>query len=192
MIYGSLKNLFILVIFAALCSCSTSRVKVNYNDEIDFLDFKTFAWLEPMNKDKKGYISLGEQAVRKKISDSMNLKGLQKVESDKADILVAINVTQKEKIHYSSSPAFYHSHYRSRWGYSPYWYEPEYYTESTFILAFVNPKTKQALWEGYAKDSSFNEMSEAEVQKIVDAFFNYFPPLPTSDFEGYHKLDKLK
>ncbi|MCM8531363.1 MAG: DUF4136 domain-containing protein [Lentisphaeraceae bacterium] len=192
MSFGSLKNFVVLAIFTALCSCSTSRVKVNYNDEVDFLDFKTFAWLQPMKKDKKGYVSLGKQSVRKKINDALNLKGLQEVDAAKADVLVTMNVTKKEKIHYSSNPSFYHSHYRSRWGYSPYWNEPEYYTESTFVLAFVDPKSKQALWEGYAKDSSFNDMNDTEVQKIVDAFFNYFPPLPTSDFEGYDKLESVK
>ncbi|MCM8538594.1 MAG: DUF4136 domain-containing protein [Lentisphaeraceae bacterium] len=200
MSFGSLKNLVILTVFIALCSCSTSRVKVNYNDEVDFLDFKTFAWLEPMKKDKKSYISLSDQSVRKMINEALKLKGLKEAQASKADVFITTNLTEKEKVSYNSNPAFFnsnpaffHSYYRPYWGYSTHWSAgPDYYTESTFVLAFVDPKTKHSLWEGYAKDSSFSSMSETEVQKIVDAFFNYFPPLPTPDFEGYDKLEDVK
>ena len=192
MTFSSIKNLFIFFAFAVLCSCTTARVKVNYNDEIDFLDFKTFAWLKPIKKDGESYVSLGEQSVRKTINDALNSKGFQEVHASKADILVTTNVTKKEKVHYNANPAFFNSYYGPRWGYSTFWYGPEYYTESTFVLAFVEPKTKQSLWEGYIKNSSFDNMKELDIQKIVDAFFNYFPPLPSADFDGYDKLEDIK
>lgn len=184
MITRPAANALLLILFAVLCSCQTVSVKVDYNDQVDFFDFQTFAFLESPKKNDKGYVSMGDQTAQMMIRKALEQKGVSQVEGAKADILVALNVTEKDKVYYSNVHPGYYSY--GRWGYSAYhWSQPEEYTESTIVLAFIDPKTKKALWEGICKNSSFDTISEKNLQKIVDAFFNYYPPLPGDDFKGY-------
>ena len=183
MINRFLANALIVGICAILCSCQSVRVKVNYNEQVDFFDFKNYAWFEAPKENDKGYVSMEDQAVQNMISKSLDEKGLTEVERDKADILIAVNVKEKDKVYYANIPYSYYSY--GRWGYSRHWVEPEEYTESTIVLAFIDPKTKKALWEGVSKNTSFSSISEENLQKIIDSFLNYYPPLPGEDFKGY-------
>ncbi|MCH2204662.1 MAG: DUF4136 domain-containing protein [Lentisphaerales bacterium] len=183
MITRPMAHVLLLAVFAILCSCQTVRVKVDYNDQVDFFDFQEFAFLEAPKKNSKGYVSMGDQSMKNMIRKSLQEKGVTEVESSKADILVAINVSEKDKVYYSNVHPGYYSY--GGWGYSHHWIQPEEYTESTIVLAFVDPKTKKALWEGSCKNTSFDTISDENLQKIVNAFFNYYPPLPGEGFEGY-------
>ena len=154
---------------------------MNYNNDVDFLAFQNYAWLMPVDVNDKGYIGLGEQNLRMLVKESLLGKGLTETSIDKADVLIAVNVTEKEKVHYSSSHHGYYPY--SRWGYSHHWVEPEQYTESTIVLAFIDTKTKQALWEASAKNSHFEDLDDENLQKLIEAFFKHFPPLLTDDLE---------
>ena len=140
MITRPAAHALLLVLFAVLCSCQTVRVKVDYNDQVDFFDFKTYAWLNSSEKNDKGYVGMGEQSIKIMLQKSLDEKGLSEVAKDKADVLIAVNVIEKDKVYYSTHyiPGFYHY---GRWGYNHHWMDVDQYTESTIVLAFIDPKS---------------------------------------------------
>lgn len=182
MITRPVANSLLITLFALLCSCQSVRVNVNYNDQVDFFDFENYAWLEAPQKNDKGYVSMKDQTFQNMVDKTLVEKGFSKTDKDKADVLVALSITEKDKVYFSNIHPSYYT--RGRYGYAHHhWYEPEEYTESTIVLALIDPKSKKAVWEGRSRNTSFSSLSKANLQKIIDAFFNHYPPLPEGDFE---------
>jgi hypothetical protein len=172
------KFLLLSVVLSLLCSCRTAEVHVEYNEDVDFLNFKTFKWLNSTDSKDKEYTSLKEQRIGSIIQNVLAERGLHF--SEKADVLVAVNVVEKEKVYYSQnyhrSPSVW-GHY-GHWGYHGSWAsEPEYYTESTLVIALVDPKDKKALWEGRVKDWHFDRLTKEEMLKLISAMLKHYPPI---------------
>lgn len=163
-----------------LFSCRTTQVKVDYNEDIDFFKFKTFNWL-PRSGVQKGYFTVKEQRISQKVESLLQEKQLSK--SDKPDLLIAINVTEKDKVYYYPRHSF--GHYNDyHWGYSSFHsYEPEVYTEYTIFIALVDPKTKKAVWEGSSKNSNFENISDEKLNEVLSAILSKYPPISENAYE---------
>lgn len=176
-----MKLRFILLLFGAftLFSCRTTQVKVEYNDKVDFFKFRTFNWL-PRSGAQKEYLSVKEQKVFDTVEDLLQEKYLSK--SDKPDLHVAINVTEKDKVLYYPRHSF--GHYDHHWGYSSFnTYEPEVYTEYTIFIALVDPKSKKAVWEGSSKNSNFENISDEKLNEVLSAILSKYPPVAENAYE---------
>lgn len=174
-------KLTLLVLGAfVLLSCRTTQVKVDYNDSVDFFKFRSFNWL-PRSGTQKEYVSVKEQKIFDTIENLLQEKQLQK--SDKPDLLVAVNVTEKDKVYYYPRHSFGHFH-DYRWGYSSFHtYEPEVYTESTIFIALVDPQSKKAVWEGSSKSSNFENISDEKLKRILTAILTKYPPVAENAYE---------
>lgn len=152
------------------CSCRTAAIHVEYNEDVDFTRLKTFKWFDSLNNKSSDYTTLKEQRVSQLIKDVMEERGL--LLAEKADVLIAINVVEKEKVYTVPSS---HS-YSTVWGYHGRWeYEPHYYTESTLVIAFIDPQSKKSFWEGSIKDWHFERLSVLEMKKLIIELFKYYP-----------------
>ena len=174
------KKLLLLALFVfTLFSCQSTAVKVEYNDTVDFFKYRTFNWL-PRSAAKKDYYTVKEQKILTKVESLLQEKHLTK--SDTPDLQVAINVSEKEKVHYYPRHSF--GHFHDHWGYSSFYsYDPEYYTEYTIFIALVDPKTKKALWEGSAKDWDFDKISDQRLDEILTAILAKYPPIAENAYQ---------
>jgi hypothetical protein len=87
-------------------------VRVNYDKSADFTKYKTYKWVEINSSDKDALI---DKQVRSAIDAELATKGLQKTESDKADLYVgyqAAITTEKQINTFSSGYG-----YGAGWGY---------------------------------------------------------------------------
>lgn len=176
-----MKQIFSFLLIALIgASCQTADVRIEYNKEVDFFKYRTFNWLPGKEvKDTKGFQSLKSQKVKNVIQSLLAEKGI--VQAEKADLLVAINVTEKEKVYYTSRNNFYGYRY---WGYYGFrTYEPEYYTVSTLFVALVEPDTKKAVWEGSVEDWQYSSMSNEKMEKLLRALFDKFPPVAENAYQ---------
>lgn len=176
-----MKQIFSFLLIALIgASCQTADVRIEYNKEVDFFKYRTFNWLPGKEvKDTKGFQSLKSQKVKNVIQSLLAEKGI--VRAEKADLLVAINVTEKEKVYYTSRNNFYGYRY---WGYYGFrTYEPEYYTVSTLFVALVEPDTKKAVWEGSVEDWQYSSMSNEKMEKLLRALFDKFPPVSENAYQ---------
>ena len=170
-----LKYFFLICLTASLFSCRTTNVHVEYNTEVDFFKFRTYNWLPKEKVSNKSYYSLKEQKIQVKIESLLSEKHLSK--SDKPDIFIAVNVTEKEKAHFS--PRFGGGYYPHRhWGYHGFYnYDVDEYTEYTIFVAVVDPKSKKALWEGSVKDWNYQGMTDETLDEILKGILAKYPPI---------------
>ena len=169
------KFLLTVVTAVSLCSCQQAEVNVEFNKNIDFFQFKTFSWLSIEEQKNKNYTSLKEQSLGTLIQHILAERGLY-LKEDKPDVLVAVNLIEKEKVHFT--PRFTGRHHRGYWGWSSHWnyYEPDYYLESTLVVAVIDPKTKKALWEGSVVDWDYAGVSDEEMEQMIRALLENYPP----------------
>ena len=171
-----IHRLFLLTFISfTLFSCRTVDVNVDYNDKIDFFQFRTFNWLPRTGKDKD-FSSVREQKILSQVESLLLAKQLNK--SDKPDVLVAINVSQKDKVHYY--PRHRYGHFRSFGGYAYggfYAYEADEYTEYSVLVAIIEPKTKKALWEGSINNWSYQGVSDEKLNKLLSQILSKYPPI---------------
>jgi len=175
------KYFFLACLIASLFSCRTAHVHVEYNQEIDFFKFRTYNWLPKQSGKDKSFYSLKEQKIQSKIESLLSEKQLSK--NEKPDVLIAVNVTEKEKVHYS--PRFGAGYYPSRyWGYHGFYrYDVDEYTEYTIFVAVVDPKTKKALWEGSVKDWNYQGISDENLDKILKGILDKYPPISEDAYQ---------
>jgi hypothetical protein len=171
-----MKYLFLLIASSFLFSCKSTRVNVQYNEEVDFLALQSYAWMEPVKDDSPGYISIQSQLMRKTLAETLSAKGVFEVaKGKKPDVLLALTVAEQEKVFWVDNASPYY--YNRGWGYYNRFSSPTYYNEATIILAFVDPASKQALWQASLKDSSYENALPEHLQKIADALLRNYPPL---------------
>jgi hypothetical protein len=173
------------IFLAVLTGCSSVDVKTDYDPEVDFSKYKTYAWVG------NGGVLEGSELARyplvaKRVNESVNrnleAKGLQMLnDPEAADFAVVIHAGTQEKMqvtNYGGSYGYYH--YDPWWG--PYGGHTDvsYYTEGTLVIDFVDVGTKELAWRGLGtaivKGYSNPEDAQKNIDKIVDRIMAGFPP----------------
>jgi len=163
---------FVLFLIGFTVSCaSIYGVKYDFDQQANFADLKTFDWM-PV-PEKAGINSLVVQRVKKTVNAELQAKGLM-MTSNNPDFLIAQHFEKKDKMQIRD------------WGFGCYWglsgvstYE---YEEGSFILDFVDAKSKKMIWRGAAKAEVQNintpEKSEKLINEAVQEILKNFPPKP--------------
>jgi len=156
-----------------LFSCKTAEVHVEFNPSIDFNKYHSYKWLK--NDQIKPYQSLQDQHLIKSIEGELAEKGLSSV-TGRSDLLLKLEQTSKEKqvLHrsFSSFHPAYHSYY---WGNS-YDYDVDVITEKTLLLVIIDAESRNSLWEGSISDWRYESKSQEELNKLIKALLERFPP----------------
>ena len=88
------KEYILLLIF--LSSCSSIKVYSDYDRNINFSTYETFAYFKP-EIDKVDISDLDKRRILKALDAQMTLKGLSK--SETPDLLIGFTTKAKEKIY---------------------------------------------------------------------------------------------
>lgn len=158
----------LLVVFVAT-SCSTLRTSYDYDKQVDFGKYKTFAFhKEGMDRsklnaiDKKRFISA--------ITVTLEAKGLVK-NTENPDFLVNVIVKGKERIDVSENYPY---------GYG-WWYTPSVsvrqYTENTILIDLIDTEKKVLVWQGIGTGQfgSNVEDRDAYVLEAVHKILENYP-----------------
>jgi len=157
-----LSRIFIpLITFALIAACSSNPTKIqsDYDRSVDFSQYKTYGYYNPMGIENPNYSSLLGQMFRDAIDAQMLQRGY--VKSDNPDLLfnVSARLEDKTKVTTMQDPMMYGGGY---YGYRGGMYAPwggygygttthvSQYTEGTVNIDMVDPKLKRMLWEGIA------------------------------------------
>jgi hypothetical protein len=190
---------FFLFIVYFTFSCSTIyNVQYDYDINVNFARLKTYDWL-PIHEEED-ISSLDIKRIRNSVNSQLKTKGL-KITSDNPDFLIVVHVGKEQKLNitnwgYGYGPyggywgGYGYGPYGGYWGgygygpYGGYWgpggvstYE---YEEGSFILDFVDAKSKELIWHGSAKAVVGNEKTPEERQKkiyeTVQKILEKYPP----------------
>lgn len=180
---------FALCLSFILTGCSTSpKILTHYEDDIDFTQYKTFSFYDPIATQKKEYSTLLDKYIRSGVTTELEKRGLKEVKE--GAIKISFNVHKNERIQSTTVPATYGGYYGYR---GVYGYNMSYgkgygsetsisqYTEGTLNIDVVDSAQKQLIWEGAAIGRLGNEIPddvEKVVQEIVTNILAEYPIAP--------------
>ena len=183
------KVFTILVILALITACSSPiKIHSDYDHSIDFSQYKTYGYFNPMGIENPNYSSLMGQMFRDAIDAQMKPRGY--VLSDNPDILINVSakLQDKTRVTTTSDPMMYGGGY---YGYRGGMYDPwggygygtsthvSQYTEGTVNVDMVDIKQKRMIWEGIAigrvNEKETNAELRADIQSGVAEMFENYP-----------------
>lgn len=173
-----IKNLFpLLLLVFIVSSCSSVRVVTDYDKNVNFTSYKSFAFYKP-GIDKAKISDLDKRRILRAIDAELGAKGMQKTEI--ADLLVSIFTKENERVD------VYNNNFGYGWGWNPWWYGGYWgntvstSTEGTLYIDFIDAKTNELVWQGIGSarliTSGDVEKKEERIKEIVHEILAKYPP----------------
>jgi hypothetical protein len=174
-----------------LAACATGpNVRTNVDPSVNFAQYKTFGFANPLGTDRSGYRSLVSQELMSATQREMELRGMRRVDTS-PELLVNFNakLSQQLQVMPAMAPPIMGGYYGYRAGFYGAW--PMYdqstvsqYTEGTLNIDVVDAAKKQLVWEGVVTDTvtqSDMNAAQAGLNAAVKAAFAKYPvPAPAT------------
>lgn len=176
----------VCVLLLGLSACRSIRVRSDWDESIAFDGLQRYAWLEPpvtAGADPFADNSLLRKRVRTEIEKNLTARGFASVENPAdADFLVTYGVVLDEKLRVNGGMTTYGGYGGyGRWpigmGASVGAPDVRNYQDSTLIIDFLNPASKDLVWRGWAsgllqtrdRDTGPGRF-EAGIKAVLDAY----------------------
>ena len=174
-----MKNTFLLLITLILSSCSSIKVFSDYDRNIDFSNYETFAYFKP-EIDKVDISDLDKRRILMALDSEMNLKGLSK--SETPDLLIGFTTKAKEQIYVNTGNNF---GWGWGWGFNPWFWGNGGYnsvstrTEGTLYVNIIDAATKQLIWQGKGRGgiNEFMKNRDERISLFIHEIVENYPPL---------------
>jgi Domain of unknown function (DUF4136) len=156
MFHKFLTTLF-LVMGSLLASCaSLPEIRSDYDKNIDFSRYKTFAFIQPLANDEAGYSTITTSLIKRAVQTQLEARGYVYSENT-PDLLINFKAKVEDKIVVTQtpiSPISTYYEYRGRlyssWSNYGYATDIDQYKEGTLNIDMVDAARKQLVWEGIA------------------------------------------
>ena len=166
--------LSLLLLTLLLSSCNSVRVVSDFDKEVDFTNYNTYAFHKP-SVDAAKISDLDKRIILRAIYHELSGKGM--VKSEDPQIIIGIYTKEQERVD------IYQDYYG--WG----WY-PNYYpfgpssrisrsTEGTLFIDILDAKTKNLIWQGIGYSDLVTgdmERKEKRINEIVAKILTAYPP----------------
>ncbi|GLP97120.1 DUF4136 domain-containing protein [Paraferrimonas sedimenticola] len=190
-----MRNLIIGLMALALAACSTVQTEFDYNPEVDFSQYKTYAWVEVTEEDAEEGADtyhmdgLTDERIRRSVDANMAARGFTKASPEEADLLVNYLTKLEKKVNIDT----FHNNYGYHPFYDPYWgYYGGYagpsrsttrvreYQKGTLIIDLIDNKEDKLVWRGALADTvrqqESPEQREAGINSAVLEILQNYPP----------------
>ena len=173
---NSLKIVMLFFAVAALNSCVSVRVTSDYDENVDFKSYKTFAFYKT-GIDKAEINDIDKRRILRAIEAELVAKGYKK--SPQPDFLVSIFTKSRERVN------IYNNGY-GPWGYGWGW-TPFYLnnlnavstsTEGQLFVDFIDANKKELIWQGHGTGYLTQNTSKKQerIREFVYHVIQKFPP----------------
>ena len=174
-----MKNITLLLITFILSSCTSIKVFSDYDRNIDFSNYETFAYFKP-EIDKVDISDLDKRRILMALDSEMNLKGLSK--SETPDLLIGFTTKAKEQIYVNTGNNF---GWGWGWGFNPWFWGNGGYnsvttrTEGTLYVNIIDVATKQLIWQGKGRGgiNEFMKNRDERISLFVHEIVENYPPV---------------
>ncbi|MDO6596082.1 DUF4136 domain-containing protein [Oceanihabitans sp. 2_MG-2023] len=169
----SITSLLLLLVIST--SCNSVRVASDYDRQVNFNNFKTFAFFKT-GIDKAEINDLDKRRILRAIESELLAKGFTK--SENPDLLVSIFTKSREKINVYNNNNF--GPYGYGWGWSP-WYWNNYNTvskstEGILYIDLIEASKKELVWQGQGTGYLSQNKKEERIQEFVTKIMEKYPP----------------
>ncbi len=180
-----------LVLILMLSSCSSIQVLSDYDKEVNFNRYKSFAFYKT-GIDKAMISDLDKKRILKAIEAEMNTRGF--VKSENPDILVSIFTKESEQVDVYNNN-FGWGGYGWGWGgfgpglwgggFGPGWgwgggNAVSTRTQGSLYIDLIDAKKKELVWQGKGVGTLANtkniEKKEARIKEFVADILEQYPP----------------
>ena len=191
-----LRLLPLLGVFLILASCSSVRVASDYDQNVNFNEFKTYAFYKP-GIDEAEISDLDKKRILRAIDAEMSAKGFTK--SENPAVLVSIFAKANERVDvYQNNFGFggfggfgFGGFGFGRFGYGGFGFGGPWgwggnfgnnvstRTEGTLYIDIIDKANKQLVWQGQGTAPLTNrsvEKREERIQEIVSEILEIYPP----------------
>jgi len=190
-----IKFLPALILSLFIVSCSSIKVSSDYENNVNYSGFKTYAFHEEGVKNSK-INDIDKRRILKAIENQLNAKGLKL--STTPDLIVNFFTKENTDLNVYT----YNNNYGWGWGSPGY---PGYYNswgyvgpwgpnisntsvstvqEGTLYIDIVDAKNKQLIWQGVGKGAinptTSLEKREQKIDEFVSQILAQYPPKPTT------------
>ena len=177
-----MKNIFKLLtailLLSVVTSCSSVKVAADYDKNVNFSEFKTFAFFKP-GIDKAEITDLDKRRILRAIEAELMAKGYTK--SETPDLLVSIFTKSNQRVDIYNN---YWGYGAWGWGgYGPWgwgWNQPmvSTSTEGVLYIDLINANKKELIWQGQGTGYLTRNMEkkEARIKEFVSKIMEKYPP----------------
>jgi len=180
----------LLGILFLLSGCATSGPEItsDRNPQIDALELRTWAWVDPLGTDRAGYETIVTMRLKQAVQAELETHGMRYSEDD-PDALVNfyVNLEEAQEVQAVTSmrPGLrfdYYGYYGYRAGLYDPWYDQRLathsYTRGTLTIDIVDAERDQVAWTARAAGRVSREAfedPEGALQEVVADMFRQFP-----------------
>ena len=182
-VYKVLGLVLTVALAAGLAGCSSLTVNYDYDTNVDWAKYKTYAWLgkESGSGTDAPSSSLDSGLLAKRIRSSIEweMEQRQMTPSDTPDCLVVYHTGAQDKLQVTDWGYRYSDYY---WGYGGRQVDVYEYTEGTLVIDIIDAETKNMVWRGVGQKviDQTTQRTPEEIQERVDGVVNKimesFPP----------------
>ena len=170
----NVKLLAMLFIIAFIASCGTVRVSTDYDHQVNFNEYQSFAFFKP-GIDKAEISDLDKRRILRAIEAELLAKGF--VKSENPDILVSIFTKERERI-----DVYNNYGWGWGWGWNPYfgmgYNNVSTRTEGSLYIDLIDASRKELVWQG--KGSGYltqkTEKKQERINEFVKEILSKYPP----------------
>lgn len=166
----------LLLVVVVTTSCSSVRVASDYDKNVNFNEYKSFAFYKP-GIDKAEISDLDKRRILRAIESELLAKGFTK--SENPDLLVSIFTKSRERINVYNNGW---GPYGYGWGWSP-WYWNNYNsvtrsTEGILYIDLIDTNKKELIWQGQGTGylTQNVERKEERIREFVNKIMERYPP----------------
>lgn len=187
----ALRLLPLLAIMLIVSSCSTVRVASDYDQTVNFNEYKTYAFYKP-GIDKAEISDLDKKRILRAIETEMAAKGFTKSENPTVLVSIFAKANKRVDVYQNNNFGF------GRFGgfgyggfYGPFYGGGAFYgntvserTEGILYIDLLDVSKKQLVWQGKGTASLYSgniEKREARIQEIVKEIMMVYPPAIASN-----------
>jgi len=168
-----------------VCACSGIQVNTDYNPEVDFSRYQTFAWAERAGSGDDALIDneLVDRRFRRAVESELASRGLERMRSGQPDLVVGYQLVLDNRVSYQTV----NTYYGSGWGYRGVYRggmatsqtTAREYTVGTLIIDFYDARERELVWrgsgEGKVNQARNPEESQERINQVVTRILRDFP-----------------
>ena len=174
-----MKYLLFFVMVISIASCSSVKIAYDYDKQVDFTKFKTYAFTEEALKIPLGELDRGRLITA--VETEMAAKGFTK--SDNPDVLIDMIITAKKRTEATATNMGGYGGY-GRYGYGGGFGTTQVsyneYVDGTLFINMVDKSTEKIAWQGRGTKTLDEDASaskrESNINYAVKQIFTNYPP----------------
>ena len=165
----------LLLLFVLITSCSSVSVVSDYDREVNFETYKSFAFYKT-GIDKAEINDLDKRRILRAIESELLAKGF--IKSSNPDLLVSMFTKSREQINVWNNGF---GPYGYGWGWSPWYWNNmntsvSTSTEGVLYIDLIDASKKELVWQGQGTGYLSQKKKENRIQEFVSKIMEKYPP----------------